>query len=470
MTAEQLTGQRRASRLKVVVIGAGFAGIAIVRELRDSDAEVTLVDRNNHHLFQPFLFQVATSILEPAEIATPIRSLLNNVPNLRVEMREAKRVDTSSRVVVMDPGDDLSYDILVIATGAQTSYYGHESEWPQYALGLKTLSDAVAARNRLLTGFERAAMEPDPIKQARDMTVVVVGGGPTGVAITGTISEFVQRTLPADFRNVDMRRARIVLVHSGPRLLPAFSEEHSTYATQALERAGVEVKLGAPVTHVDGTGVTIGEERIDAATVLWCTGVQGVPLAKTLGVNVQANGTVAVGKDFSVPGHPDCFVVGDAAYVVGPNGERVPGLASIAQQQGRYVGKLIAARIAGSALPKPPEPFVPGKLATIIRHVGIAELGSRSITGFLAWVMWGLLHLRTLSGGHSKLSIVANWLRLLVTYRRSARLIVELPQTPPVSAPASIGSPSSEDRKLPLTAAVPPKRSEWVIAQQWGPL
>ena len=285
MSAGDATSASRTSRRKVVVIGAGFAGMAVVRELRDSDAEVTLVDRNNHHLFQPFLFQVATSILEPAEIATPIRSLLKDMPNVRVEMREAKRIDTSRRVVVMSEGDDLAYDILVIATGAQTSYFGHESEWAQHALGLKTLSDAIAARNRLLKAFERAEMESDPAKQARDMTVVVVGGGPTGVAITGTISEFVRRTLPADFRNIDIRRARIVLVEAGPRLLPAFSERHSSYATRALERAGVEVRLGVPVTHVDAAGVTIGEERIEAATVLWCTGVQGVPLAKTLGAH-----------------------------------------------------------------------------------------------------------------------------------------------------------------------------------------
>lgn len=426
MSADNFTPARGTSRHRVVVIGGGFAGIAVVRELRDSDAEVTLVDRNNHHLFQPFLFQVATSILEPAEIATPIRSLLNEMPNVRVEMREAKRVEMSRCVVVMSEGDDLAYDILVIATGAQTSYFGHESEWSQHALGLKTLSDAVAARNRLLKAFERAEMESDPVKQARDTTVVVVGGGPTGVAITGTISEFVQRTLAADFRNIDPCRARIVLVEAGPRLLPAFSERHSSYATRALERAGVEVRLGVPVTHVDAAGVTVGEERIEASTALWCTGVQGVPLAKTLGAPVTANGKVAVGNDFSVPNHPDCFVIGDAAHVVGADGRPVPGLASVAQHQGRYVGKLIAARLMGSAPPAPPETFAPSKLATITRHVGIAEFGGRSLTGFPAWLMWGLLHLRTLAGGHSKLSILANWLRLLVTYRRSARLIVEL--------------------------------------------
>jgi NADH dehydrogenase len=425
MSPDNLTPARATSRHRVVIIGGGFAGIAVVRELRDSDAEVTLVDRNNHHLFQPFLFQVATSILEPAEIATPIRSILNDMPNVRVEMREAKRVDTSRRVVVMSEGNDLPYDVLVVATGAQTSYFGHESEWARHALGLKTLPDAIAARNRLLTAFERAELESDPVKQARDMTVVVVGGGPTGVAITGTISEFVQRTLPADFRNIDARRARIVLVEAGPRLLPAFSERHSSYATRALERAGVEVRLGVPVTHVDAAGVTIGEERIEAATVLWCTGVQGVPLARTLGTHVTANGTVAVGNDFSVPGHPDCFVIGDAAHVVGADGRPVPGLASVAQHQGRFVGKLIAARLAGSAPPPPLEPSVPSKLATITRHVGIAEFRGHSITGFPAWLMWGLLHLRTLSDGHSKLSILANWLRLLITYRRSARLVVE---------------------------------------------
>jgi NADH:ubiquinone reductase (H+-translocating) len=438
MSLDILTPIRARSRPKVVVIGGGFAGIAVVRELRDSNADVTLVDRNNHHLFQPFLFQVATSILEPAEIATPIRSLLKDMPNLRVEMREAKRVDMSRRTVVMAEGDDLLYDVVVVATGAQTSYFGHDSQWSQHALGLKTLSDAIAARNRFLIAFERAELEADARKQARDITVIVVGSGPTGVAITGTISEFVQRTLPADFRNIDIRRARILLVEAGPRLLPAFSERHSSCATRALEGAGVEVRLGVPVTYVDAAGVTIGEERIEAATVLWCTGVQGVALARTLDASVKANGKVAVEKDFSVPGHPDCFVVGDAAHVIGRGGRPLPGLASVAQHQGRYVGKLIAARVAGRVLPTPPKPFVPSKLATIVRHVGVAEYGDHSITGFPAWLMRGLLHLRTLSGGHSKLSIVANWLRLLVTYRRSARLVIEPPSTASI-APSQPG-------------------------------
>jgi NADH:ubiquinone reductase (H+-translocating) len=425
MSTDNITPAGRTSRCKVVVIGAGFAGMAVVRSLRNSDVEVTVVDRNNHHLFQPFLFQVATSILEPAEIATPIRSLVKDMPNVRVEMREAKRVDTSRRVVIMSEGEDLAYDILVIATGAQTSYFGHGSEWSQHALGLKTLADAIAARNRLLTAFERAEIESDPAKRARDTTVVVVGGGPTGVAITGTISEFVQRTLAPDFRNIDPRRARIVLVEAGPRLLPAFSENHSSYATRALQRAGVEVRLGVPVTHVDSEGVTVGDEKIQAATVLWCTGVQGVPLTRTLGAPLTANGTVAVESDFSVPGHRECFVIGDAAHVTGSDGHPVPGLASVAQHQGRYVGTLIAAQLKGSLQLTAPEPFASNKLATIIRHVGVAEFGGHSITGFPAWLMWGLLHLRTLSEGHSKISILANWLRLLVTYRRSARVVVE---------------------------------------------
>ncbi len=426
MSAGNATAASRPSKPKVVVIGAGFAGMAAIRALQGSDAEVTLVDRNNHHLFQPFLFQVATSILEPAEIAAPIRSLVREMPNVRVEMREATRIDLSRRAVIFQEGDDLAWDQLVVATGARTSYFGHEAEWAPHALGLKTLADATAARNRLLTAFERAEMESDPPKQARDMTVVVVGGGPTGVATTGSISEFIGRTLPADFRNIDVRRARIVLVEAGPRLLPAFSEKHSSYAMRALESAGVEVRLGVPVTDVDSMGVSIGGTRIDASTVLWCTGVQGVPVATTLGAAaVKPNGTVGVGNDFSVPGHPECFVVGDAAHVVGPDGQPVPGLASIAREQGRYVGRLIAARLADRAPPSPPKAFLPEKLATVIRHVGIAEFGGRSITGFPAWLMWGLLHLRTLADGHSKLSILANWVRLLITYRRSARLIVE---------------------------------------------
>jgi NADH:quinone reductase (non-electrogenic) len=328
---------------------------------------------------------------------------------------------------VMGEGDDLPFDVLVIATGAQTSYFGHEAEWAPHALGLKTLTDAVAARNRLLSAFERAETESDPAEQARHMTVVVVGGGPTGVAITGTISEFVRRTLPADFRRVDIRRARIVLVEAGPRLLPSFSEGHSSYAACGLERAGVEVRLGVPVTHVDAAGVTIGDERIAAATVLWCTGVQGVPLAKTLGARVQPNGTVAVERDFSVPGHPDCFVIGDAAHVIGPDGRPLPGLASVAQRQGRYVGNLIAARLAGTASPAPLDPVVPSRLATVARHVGIAEYRNRSLTGFPAWLMWGLVHLNTLSSGHSTLAVLAAWVRMLTRYRRSARVIVEPP-------------------------------------------
>ncbi|MGO7689367.1 NAD(P)/FAD-dependent oxidoreductase [Rhizobium ruizarguesonis] len=426
MTAHQIAAINRTSLCKIVVIGAGFAGLAAVRALRDSNADITLVDRNNHHLFQPFLFQVATAILEPAEIATPIRSLLQEMHNVRVEMREAKRIDLSRRLVVMNEGDNLAYDILVVATGVQTSYFGHEAEWAPHALGLKSLGDAVTARNRLLKAFERAELEPDPWKQARDMTVVVVGGGPTGVAITGTISEFTRRTLASDFRNIDLSEARIVLVQSGPRLLPAFSERHSAYAARALEGQGVEVRLGVPVIHVDAAGVIVGDERIAAATVLWCTGVEGVPLAGTIGTHVNPDGKVAVLDDFSVPGHPECFVVGDAAHVMGPDGRAMPGLASVAQDQGKYVGRLIAARIANTTHPKPYASFTPSKLATISRNVGVAEFCGRSITGFPAWLSWGLLHLRTLSGGgHARLSILANWARLLTTYRRSGRLIVE---------------------------------------------
>ncbi len=425
MSADNLRTITRNRRRKVVVVGAGFAGISVVRVLRHSEAEVTLVDRNNHHLFQPFLFQVATSILEPAQIATPIRSLVSDMPNVRVEMREAMRIDMSRRAVILNEGANLPYDILVVATGAQTSYFGHDSEWAQNALGLKSLADAIAARNKLLKAFERAEMETDPTKQARYMTVIVVGAGPTGVAITGTLSEFIQRTLRADFRNIDASRARLVLVEAGPRLLPAFSERHSSYATKALERNGVEVRLGVPVTQVDAAGIAVGDERIDAETVLWCAGVQGVPLARTLDANVQRNGTIAVGADFSVPGHPECFVVGDAAHFIGPDGLPVPGLASVAQEQGRFVGKVIAARLDGREPPAPPKPVAPSKLATVTRHVGIAETAGRSITGFPAWLMWGLFHLGELSGGHARLSILANWARLLITYRRSARLIVE---------------------------------------------
>ena len=280
-------------------------------------------------------------------------------------------------------------------------------------------------------------MASDPAQQARDLTVVVVGGGPTGVAISGSISEMARRTLPADFRNVDLRRARLVLVESGPRLLPAFSEEHSAYAKRALERDGIEVRLGIPVTRVDAAGVTVGNERIEAATVLWCTGVQGVPLARTLDAETKANGRIVVGDDLSIPGHPECFVVGDAAYVAGPDGRAIPGFASIAQREGRYVGEVIAARLRNEPAPAPFDRSMPSKVATITRHYGVAEWGDRSITGFIAWLMWGLLHLKSLSGGHSKLAIIANWLRLLATYRRSARVIIDPASTMTMPANAT---------------------------------
>ncbi|MBY3233433.1 NAD(P)/FAD-dependent oxidoreductase [Rhizobium laguerreae] len=450
MNAHHSVATNQTSRCRIVVIGAGFAGLAAVRALRDSNADITLVDRNNHHLFQPFLFQVATSILEPAEIATPIRSLLQELPNVRVEMREAKCIDLSRRVVVMNEADDLAYDILVVATGAQTSYFGNDAEWAPHALGLKSLGDAVTARNRLLKAFERAELEPDRRKQARDMTVIVVGGGPTGVAITGTISEFTRRTLASDFRNIDLSKARVVLVQSGSRLLPAFSERHSAYAARALEEQGVEVRLGVPVTHVDATGVVLGDEHIAAATVLWCTGVQGVPLARTLGAHVKPDGTVAVLNDFSVPGHPECFVIGDAAHVLGPDGRAMPGLASVAQDQGKYVGRLLAARLTNTAHPKPYESVTPSRLATISRNVGVAEFRGRSIIGFPAWLLWGLLHLRTLSGGgHARLSILANWVRLLTTYRRSGRLIVE-----PSELGAGRGCHASAGNEIPEYTAI----------------
>jgi NADH:quinone reductase (non-electrogenic) len=303
-------------------------------------------------------------------------------------------------------------------------------------------------------------MQSDPAQQARDMTVVVVGGGPTGVAISGSISELVRHTLAADFRSIDLReRARVVLVESGPRLLAAFSEQHSAYATEALERDGVEVRLGFPVTQVDAAGVTIGNERIEAATVLWCAGVQGVALARTLDAESKPNGTIVVDADLSVPGHPECFVVGDAACVVGPNGRPVPGLASIAQQHGRYVGKLIAARLAHGALPPPREPSAPGKLATVTRHVGVAEYGELSITGFPAWLMWGLLHLQMLSDGHSKRTIMADWLRLLMTYRRGSRLIIESSSPTDVSSLGARTGSDEDQKPVPPNVARPTART-----------
>ena len=415
-----------AGRPHVVVVGAGFAGLAVVKALKKAEVDVTLVDRTNYNVFQPLLFQVATAMLSPNDIAVPIRSLFRKQRNVRVLMGEVIDLDLSRRVVRVGDATELTYDTLVVATGARTSYYGEDAAWSPHARGLKTLPAAQAMRSKLLAAFERAEMQGGGDADADGLlTFVVVGGGPTGVASTGMISELARGTLARDFRSLDPGRARVILVEAGARLLSGFSQEQSDYAHRALEGAGVEVRLGSPVAEVRKGGVRVGADWIASQTVVWSAGTEGTPLLARLGVPLTKRRTVEVGPDLTVPGHADCFVIGDAAHSLDEREKPLPGLATVAKQQGRYVGQIIAARIKGKPVSTAFAYRDPGSVATITRRKGVAAIGPARLKGFLAWLLWGLIHLVTLSGGQARASVLANWAVGLATYRRNSRLIIE---------------------------------------------
>ena len=405
---------------RVVIVGAGFGGLSAAKALRDSAFDVTVIDQHNYHLFQPLLYQVATAGLSPADIASPVRSILSPYKNIRMILARVSGIDTARREVIAE-GQRFPYDHLILATGAQHAYFGHH-EWAAFAPGLKTIDDATYIRRRILLAFEKAETEPDPAERARLMNFVVVGGGATGVEMAGAIAELAKRALAAEFRAIDPRSARIILVEAAPRLLTAFDPSLSQNARTSLEHLGVEVRLGAPVTALDDAGVSIGTQRIESRTVVWAAGVMASPAGAWLGVETDRAGRVQVAPDLSVPGHPDIFVIGDTALALGPDGEPLPGVAPVAKQQGQYVAGLLVARRNGKSVP----PFRYrdfGSLATIGRKRAIIQIGRFKLSGFLAWVLWGVAHIYFLIGFRNRLAVVMNWLWNYVTFQRGTRLI-----------------------------------------------
>ncbi len=416
------TAPATAHRPRVVIVGAGFGGLTAAQRLAGWPVDVTVIDRRNYHLFQPLLYQVATAGLSPAQIAMPVRSVVRDAGNVRVLMGRVSDVDTRRRMVQVDDRE-IAYDYLILATGARHSYFGHD-EWEKHAPGLKKIDDATEIRRRILTAFERAETEDDPDERRRLLNFVIIGGGPTGVEMAGAIAELARRALARDFRHVDPRAARIVLVEAGQRVLAAFPEALSARAHGSLQRLGVEVKLGTAVSAVDADGVSIGTERIPAATMIWAAGVRASSAAKWLKADADRAGRVKVESDLSVPGHPEIFVIGDTALALDPSGNPFPGLAPVAKQQGQYVAELIRARLADAP---PPGPFVYrdwGAMATIGRNHAVAHLFSRyRFGGMLAWLLWGLVHVMFLIGFRNRLTVLMDWTWSYATFQSGARLI-----------------------------------------------
>jgi len=410
------------NRPRVVIVGAGFGGLMAARGLARAPVDVLVIDRHNYHLFQPLLYQVATAALSPADIAEPIRVVLRSQRNAAVLLDEVVGVDPEAQIVKTRTGGRQHYDWLILATGSRYNYFGH-ADWPSRAPGLKSLDDATLIRRRALLAFEEAEVASDPALRQRLLTFVLVGAGPTGVEMAGALAELAHATLSRDFRNINPKTARIILVEAGPRVLAGFPEKLSTFAVRSLERMGVEVLLDTPIEAIDAHGVTAKGGRLEAANIIWCAGVEASPVGRWLDAPVARGGRVQVAPDLSVPGHPEIFVIGDAAFVIGPRGEPLPGLAPVAKQQGSYVGKLIARRLRGNPLPPPFRYRDQGAFATIGRHSAIADFGWVRLTGFVAWVIWGIVHILFLIGFRRRASVFLNWVWAWVTYGRGARLI-----------------------------------------------
>jgi len=409
---------------RIVIVGAGFGGLTVAQGLARAPVDITLVDRQNHHLFQPLLYQVATAGLSPADIAWPIRHLMRRQANASVLLGTVTGVDTGRKVVMLDAGP-IAYDCLVLATGATHGYFGRD-EWAEHAPGLKTLDDATAIRRRILLAFERAEMASNPDEAARLLTVAIVGGGPTGVELAGAVAELARRALARDFRVIDPRQARVLLIEAGPRLLANFPEALSRYTARALARLGVEVNLGTPVTHCGDDGVRVGSQAIGAGTVIWAAGVAASPAARWLGVEADRAGRVPVTADLRAPGLPDVWVIGDTACARNPDGATQPGIAPVAKQQGAWVARAIAAQVAGRAPPKPFRYRDRGLLATIGRKAAVIAWRSLRLRGWPAWWLWGAAHVYFLVSLRNRLIVVTQWLWSYAFFERGARLITGL--------------------------------------------
>ena len=408
---------------KVVVVGAGFGGLQVIHDLKRADVAITLIDRRNHHLFQPLLYQVATTVLATSEIAWPIRHLFRDRTEVETLLGEVVGIDRAQRTVLLKDGGAIAFDILVLATGTRHAYFGND-QWEPYAPGLKTLEDATAIRRRVLLAFERAERESDPARRQAQLTFAIVGAGPTGVELAGMIAELAHSILPKEFRHIDTRQARILLIEGGPRVLPVFSEGLSRYATAALEQLGVTVLANSRVTNCGPEGVTIGAETIDCRTIIWAAGVQASPAAQWLGAEADRAGRVIVQSDLTIPGDDAIFVIGDTASVIS-NGKPVPGLAPAAKQQGAYAAKVIARRLDRKKAPPSFRYWHQGSLATIGKHAAIIEYGRWNFRGWIAWWLWGIAHIYFLIGTRSRFAVAWSWLWIYLSGVQSARLITQ---------------------------------------------
>jgi NADH dehydrogenase len=377
-----------AARHRVVIVGAGFGGLWAVKHLKGAPVDITMIDQRNHHLFQPLLYQVATASLAPSEVAWPIRSILQDRRDVTTIMAAVAGIDVAGRAVQLKGGDGVAYDTLILATGARHSYFGHD-EWEELAPGLKTLEDATAIRGRILTAFEEAEREADPARQQALLTFVVVGAGPTGVELAGTIANLAHETLPRDFRTIGTHRTKVLLVEAGSKVLNGYPDGLSSYAKRALEKLGVEVSLGQAVTQIERGAITFGERRVDAQTIVWAAGVRASPAADWLGATADRNGRIIVEPDLTVSGHPEIFAIGDTAAIAAPNGLPVPGIAPAAKQEGAFVGQMIRRRLAGKDTPMPFRYNHQGSLAQIGKRKAICDFGWIRLRGPIAWWLWG---------------------------------------------------------------------------------
>jgi NADH dehydrogenase len=408
---------------RIVIVGAGFGGLAAAMQLGSAPAEVTVVDNHNYNVFQPLLYQVATAALSPADIAAPIRSILRDHANTRVLLDEVTAVDRAARKVRTRSGTELAYDILVVATGSTENYFGHE-DWRPFARGLKSIEDAQAIRRHVLLAYERAEMEADQAVRDRLLTFVLVGGGPTGVEMAGALAELARAALARDFRRIDPKHTRIILVEAGTKILAEFPDPLSDFARRALENMGVEIRVSSPIERIDAEGAIAKGQRIEAATVIWCAGVKANPVAHWLGVAPVKSGKIEAAPDLSLPEDSDVFIIGDVAECRDPNGKPLPGLAAVAKQQGEYVGALIRRRVRKQSPPGPFRYRDRGTLATIGRHSAVARLPHVNLTGTLAWILWGVVHLYFLIGFRNRAAVFLNWVWAWLTYSRGARLII----------------------------------------------
>jgi NADH dehydrogenase len=418
----------------VVIVGAGFGGLAAAKVLRRAPVRVTMVDRHNYHLFQPLLYQVATATLSPGDIASPVRWIFRQAKNVRVLLGDARAIDVARRTLLLSDGAEIGYDHIIIATGASHAYFGHE-EWAVHAPGLKTLEDAIEIRRRVLLAFERAERETDPVRQKELLTFVLVGGGATGVELAGTLAEISRQTLRHEYRSIDTRQTRIVLVEAGESILPSFPERLRDAARRSLQKLGIEVRERARVTAIDGHGVMIqgtppggsrrpADERLLAGTVLWAAGVAASPLVSTLGAPLDRAGRVLVQPDLTIPGHPEVFVAGDAAAFVHQGGQPLPGVAQVAMQQAAYAARTIAREARGERVTRPP--FVyrdKGSMAIVGRGAAIADIGRLEFAGLPAWLAWLFLHIFMLVGFRNRLAVMFEWAIAFLTFQRSVRLI-----------------------------------------------